>query len=122
MDIEDFNRRWLEQWTAKSVDGVLSFYHDDIEYYDEGVPAGLTGKAALGAYLTALFAQVPEWSYAPEWLQTIDGGFIGRWYMDMGTGAEAIRMRGFDHCKLKDDLIVFNEVYTHKFPPAVAAG
>ncbi|MGE4322658.1 MAG: nuclear transport factor 2 family protein [Sphingobium sp.] len=121
MDIADFNRRWLQEWTNKSVEGILAFYHPDILYFDENLPAGIQGMDALRAYLNDFFPQVPEWDYRPEAVWAIEGGFVGRWYMDFGTGAEAIRIRGFDQCILKDGLIVHNEVYTHKYPPQAAA-
>lgn len=117
MDIADFNRRWLKEWTDKSVDGILAFYHPDVAYFDDNLPAGIKGTAALRPYLVELFAQVPEWDYQPEEVWEIEGGYVGRWYMDFGTGKDAIRMRGFDQCFLKDGLIIHNEVYTHKFPP-----
>lgn len=114
MDLETFNRDWLQCWTDKSVDGILAFYHPDIRYYDEGAPDGLTGKDALRAYFTAVFAAVGAWEYRPELIWTIEGGYCGRWYMDMEAGGQTVLIRGFDMCLLKDGLIVHNEVYTHK--------
>ncbi len=118
MDIADFNRRWLQEWTNKSVAGVASFYHPDVTYFDENVPAGLQGKAALEAYLPLVFAQVPDWVYFPDEVWSVENGFCGRWYMDLGTAPDIMKLRGFDFVLLKDDLIIFNEVYTHRFPPA----
>lgn len=114
MDVADFNRRWLQAWTDKSVDGVMAFYHPDITYFDENVPNGLQGGEALRAYLPQVFASVPEWDYQPEEVWEIEGGFCGRWYMDLGTGDQAMRLRGFDQVLIKDGLIVHNEVYTHR--------
>ncbi|MFW2828586.1 nuclear transport factor 2 family protein [Sphingomonas sp. ID0503] len=114
MDLEDFNRRWLEAWTIKSVASVLSFYHAEVRYYDEHVPQGLIGTEALATHLTRLFATMPAWRYEADQLWAISGGFCARWHLTVGDGANALRLRGFDHVVLTGGLISHNEVYTHR--------
>lgn len=116
MDIRDFNRRWLQAWGDKSIAGVLSFYHPDCRYFDSEVADGLSGTAALEAHLQQMFAKLPEWQYQPDAVWPIEGGFCGRWYLDLGRGADAMRLRGFDFVQLQGDRIIFNEVYTHALP------
>ncbi|GBH32961.1 nuclear transport factor 2 family protein [Sphingobium xenophagum] len=118
IDIAAFNRAWLEAWTVKSVDRILAFYHPDIAYYDDAAPGSVHGHEALRALLDQVFAATPGWVMHPDAVWPIEGGFCGRWYMDLGEGPEAVRLRGFDHCLLRDGLIVHNEVYTHRIAGA----
>lgn len=121
MDIVDFNRRWLQAWTDKDVPRLLSFYTADTQYFDPQVPNGLTGREALGAYLTGLFAATPPISYNPEKVWLADGGYCGRWYAVVGTDPKAApALRGFDLVQLRGEEISFNEVYTHTLPGAGA--
>lgn len=112
MDIEKFNADWLTAWTAKDVDGLLEFYAKDCAYFDPQVPAGIHGHDALKTYLTQMFGATPPMTYDPEKVWTIDGGFCGRWYCEIG-GDEPSRMRGFDMVLIADGKIAHNEVYVH---------
>ena len=113
MDIADFNRRWLEAWTANDVPALLGFYAEDCLYKDNNTAAGITDHATLKAYLEGLFGATPPMTYRPETVWAIDGGFCGRWYCDIGGAG---RMRGFDLVILKDGRIAENEVYVHPLP------
>lgn len=53
---------------------------------------------------------MPEWTYTPDDLWQIPGGFCARWFFDM-VGRR--RLRGFDFVQLRGREIVLNEVYTH---------
>ena len=114
MDIEAFNRDWLAAWTAKDTAKVLSFYHPDVVYRDGQVPEGLSGHAALGAYLDGLFAATPPMSYEADETWVTTDGYCGRWICTMKApdGTERY-MRGFDLVVWRDGLIALNEVYTH---------
>jgi len=116
MDIVDFNARWLKAWSDKDVLTLLDFYAEDCVYKDAQTAAGLIGNAALGEYLTGLFAAMPPTIYTPEETWAIDGGFCGRWYAAMGLDGAAGRLRGFDLVILKGDRIALNEVYVHQMP------
>lgn len=113
MDIAAYNADWLKAWTDKDVDRLCGFYAEDCVYKDPQTVQGLTGKAALRAYLGELFAATPPVTYAPDEVWPIPGGFCGRWYGDIGEGGAAGRIRGFDLVILKGDLIALNEVYVH---------
>jgi hypothetical protein len=116
MDIADYNARWLAAWTAKDVDGLCAFYADDCVYKDPQTAGGLTGQAALRAYLTGLFAATPPMTYTPDETWPIPGGFCGRWYCEIGPGGSGGRLRGFDLVILDGDRIALNEVYVHQMP------
>lgn len=114
MDIEDFNRRWLQAWTDKDVDRLLGFYSADTRYFDPQVPTGLEGREALGGYLRGLFAATPPMTYRPDAVWATEGGFCGRWYCVVGADPKgAPALRGFDLVQLRGSEIALNEVYTH---------
>ena len=117
MDIAAFNARWLKAWTDKDVDVLCGFYTDDCSYKDPQTAGGLTGNAALRAYLTSLFGATPPMTYTPDETWPIPGGFCGRWYCDfVGEGGKPGQLRGFDLVILDGDRIAVNEVYVHQMP------
>ena len=118
IDIVRFNADWLAAWTRKDVPALLGFYADDAVYKDPQTAGGITGRAALEAYLTQLFAATPPIAYAPETVWAIEGGFCGRWFASIGDDGESGRMRGFDLVLLKEGRIAYNEVYVHQLPGA----
>ena len=113
-EITAYNADWLQAWTDKDVPRLLRFYAEDCVYKDAQTEAGLTGHAALSAYLTGLFAATPAMTYTPDEVWPIPGGFCGRWYCEIGEGGSAGRMRGFDLVILDGDRIALNEVYVHQ--------
>jgi hypothetical protein len=110
-DITRYNADWLGAWTDKDVPRLLQFYAEDCVYKDPQTAQGLTGHAALGAYLTGLFAATPAMTYRPDAVWPIPGGFCGRWFCDIEGGGQ---MRGFDLVILDGDRISINEVYVHQ--------
>ena len=114
MDIAKYNADWLQAWSDKDVDRLLQFYHPDVVYKDPQTAAGVTGSAALGAYLTGLFNATPKVTYNPDEVWPIPGGYCGRWIatMEVPDGTKRY-LRGFDLCLLDGDRITLNEVYTH---------
>lgn len=117
-DIARYNADWLKAWSDKDVDRLCGFYADDCVYKDPQTAAGLTGNAALRAYLEGLFGATPPMTYTPDEVWPIPGGFCGRWYCDIGANGEGGRIRGFDLVILRGDKIVLNEVYVHQLPAA----
>jgi hypothetical protein len=114
VDIEDFNRRWLQAWTDKDVPRLLGFYAKNTVYRDPQTAAGLTGQAALGAYLEGLFGATPPMRYDPDEVWPTPNGYCGRWYCTISPpDGPATYMRGFDLVVLEGDQIVLNEVYVH---------
>jgi hypothetical protein len=109
-----FNADWLAAWTAKDVQKLLTFYAEDCVYMDPQTAGGLKGRAALGPYLTQLFAATPPMTYTPDEIWPTADGFCGRWYCEIGGGAG--RLRGFDLVVLRGREIALNEVYTHQIP------
>ena len=115
-DLETLNADWLKAWSAKDVAGVVSFYAEDCVYKDMQTAAGITGHAALTAYLTGLFGATPPMTYTPDELWPTRDGFCGRWYCAIGPDGSLGRMRGFDLVVLKQGKIALNEVYIHQLP------
>jgi hypothetical protein len=115
-EIAAYNAEWLRAWTQKDIAKLSAFYAEDCVYKDNQTVAGLNGRAALTAYLTALFAGTPTMTYTPDETWPIPGGFCGRWYCDIGDGGAAGRLRGFDLVILRGREIVLNEVYVHQLP------
>jgi hypothetical protein len=114
VDIEDFNRRWLQAWTDKDVPRLLGFYAENMVYRDPQTAAGLTGQAALGAYLEGLFGATPPMRYDPDEVWPTPNGYCGRWYCTISPpDGPATYMRGFVLVVLEGDQIVLNEVYVH---------
>ena len=117
MDIEDFNRRWLQAWTDKDVATLVQFYAEDTEYFDAEMTSGVRGREALRAYLTELFAATPPMRYDPDETWAIDGGYCGRWICTIETGNDSKNyMRGFDLVLMDGDVIGRNEMYIHQLP------
>jgi len=117
VDIEDYNRRWLQAWTDKDVPTLARMYGPNVVYRDAQIPNGVEGLPALTAYLERMFAATPAIRYSPETVWPIPGGFCARWYADMDHPNGPVRLRGFDMVLLEGDRIAFNEVYTHTMPP-----
>lgn len=115
-EIAAFNADWLAAWTAKDVPRLAAFYAEDCLYKDPQTAAGLTGRAALTAYLEGLFAATPAMTYTPDETWPIPGGFCGRWFCDIGEDGAAGRLRGFDLVLLRGREIAVNEVYVHQLP------
>lgn len=117
MDINRYNADWLEAWSDKDVDRLLTFYSPETVYRDGQVPGGLTGHEALREYLKGLFTATPPMRYEPDEVWAIDGGYCGRWIctIQLPDGTRR-KMRGFDLVLLDGDEITLNEVYTHNLP------
>ncbi|MCX8499927.1 MAG: nuclear transport factor 2 family protein [Caulobacteraceae bacterium] len=114
LDLEDFNRRWLQAWTDKDVPRLLGFYSSDTIYADPQTAAGIQGHEALGAYLTGLFGATPPMTYEPHELWATHNGYCGRWFCTISPpGGPVSYLRGFDLVVLEGDKIVRNEVFVH---------
>lgn len=112
-DLEKLNADWLAAWTAQDAERVASFYTEDARYFDQQVPDGLVGRAALQKRLAGLFELTPPMRYEADTLWPIEGGFCGRWFCTIDAGEVTQLLRGFDLALLRDGKICHNEVYTH---------
>lgn len=117
LDIAAYNAEWLAAWSNKDTARLLTFYHPETVYKDGQVPAGITGHAALKAYLDGLFGATPPMRYDPDEVWAIEGGYCGRWIctIELPDGTRR-QLRGFDLVLLEGDQITYNEVYTHNLP------
>ncbi len=114
LDLEDFNRRWLQAWTDKDVPRLLGFYTPDTIYADPQTAAGIQGHEALGGYLTGLFGATPPMTYEPDEIWPTHNGYCGRWFCTIKPpGAPVSYLRGFDLVVLEGERIARNEVFVH---------
>jgi ketosteroid isomerase-like protein len=111
--LADFNARWLDAWSKKDVERLLGFYASETVYKDPNTADGISGHAALRAYLTKLFAETPPMTYRPHEIWPTENGYCGRWYCTIEAAEGRSYMRGFDLVVLAGDKIVLNEVYVH---------
>ena len=119
VDIAKYNSEWLQAWTDKDVERLLTFYSPTTIYKDPQVPVGLLGHQQLREYLTKLFAETPPMRYQPNETWPTHNGFCGRWICTIdGPGGTKSYMRGFDLVVLEGNQIVLNEVYTHTLSEA----
>ena len=65
MEIEKYNAAWLQAWTDKNTEQLLTFYAPSITYKDNQTAAGIVGHDALREYLNGLFAATPPMRYDP---------------------------------------------------------
>lgn len=112
-DLVKLNADWLAAWTAQDAERVASFYTEDARYFDQQVPDGLVGRAALQSRLAGLFELTPPMRYEPDVVWPIEGGFCGRWICTIEAGEVTQLLRGFDLVLLENGKISYNEVYTH---------
>ncbi len=114
MDVERHNAEWLQAWSDKDVERLLSFYSQDVVYRDPQVPRGLVGHEALRTYLTQLFDLTPPMRYEPDEVWETDSGWCGRWVCALSQpDGSTVWVRGFDLVVLAGSEIALNEVYTH---------
>ena len=72
-ELTDVERRNLETvrgphafWNRGDIDGVLSYYDDDIVWNNVALEEVYRGKAAVGAFLTRLFTAIPDLEFSVE--------------------------------------------------------
>ena len=108
-----FCERWLPLWTGNRPDALLEAYAPDAFYRDPAVPAGLTGRDALRAYLTKLLARNPDWVWTADdvWPLRDQEGFALRWKAAIPVGATVVHETGLDLVLVEGGLITRNEVY-----------
>lgn len=114
MDLRTYNTRWLQAWSDKDVDALLSFYAPTALYRDAESPDGIEGHDELRQYFSQIFAATPPARYETENLWPVEGGYVVRW---LGTieGPEEFprQVRGIGIVMLDGERIVLNEMYTH---------
>lgn len=49
-----------ERWNEHDIDGVLSFFHDDLVYSDKTINTTFSGRQELAQFMTATFAAMPD--------------------------------------------------------------
>jgi steroid delta-isomerase-like uncharacterized protein len=59
-DAKDAVRRELVALNAQDVEGVLSFYTDDVVFVDVSLPQPIVGKAAMREFMQGLYAAFPD--------------------------------------------------------------
>jgi ketosteroid isomerase-like protein len=103
--------RWLPLWTGNQPAALIEAYADEVFYRDPARPGGVQGRAALLAYLRALLARFPDWTWAADEVFPLDGGFALRWRATIPVGTTVVRETGLDLVLVADGRITRNEVY-----------
>jgi hypothetical protein len=102
--------RWLPLWTGNRPEALIEAYADDVFYRDPARPAGVQGRAALLAYLRALLARNPDWTWEVDEIFPLDGGFALRWRATIPVGGTVVRETGLDLVLVAGGRITWNEV------------
>lgn len=117
MDTEKFNTAWLEAWSHKDVDRLVSeFYAPDVVYRDPRLTDGVVGREALRAYLEDFYGSTPPTSYTPDGLWEFEGGYVARWICTIDQPDGARYRRGLELVLLKDSQITLEDVYVQNLP------
>jgi hypothetical protein len=103
--------RWLPLWTGNRPEALIECYADDVCYRDPARPQSVQGRAALLAYLRALLARNPAWSWEVDEIFPLDGGFALRWRATIPVGATVVHETGLDLVLVEGGRITRNEVY-----------
>jgi hypothetical protein len=103
--------RWLPLWTGNRPEALIECYADEAFYRDPARPAGVQGRAALLAYLRALLARFPAWTWEADEIFPCAGGFALRWRATIPVGGTVVRETGLDLVLVAGGRITRNEVY-----------
>lgn len=110
----------LEFWNVQDVDGVLTFYDDDITWRNVAMEETYEGKGEVGAFLTRLFTAIPDLHFsvpykiargdnvAEQWL--IEGTHSGTLFGIPATGRR-VTLPGMSMVTLRDAKFLRDEFY-----------
>jgi steroid delta-isomerase-like uncharacterized protein len=110
----------LEFWNVRDVDGVLTFYDDDITWKNVAMEETYEGKAGVGAFLTRFFSAIPDLHFsvpykiargdnvAEQWL--IEGTHDGSLFGVPATGRK-VTLPGMSMVTLRDGKFLRDEFY-----------
>lgn len=108
---------WLPAWSGNDPELLASYYSDDAQYLDPGVPDGLRGKPALLAYFRKLLAHNPDWTWSQLEAIPMQGGFLNKWLARIPVGTATLEIVGVCLVQLDDaGKIIRNEVYFDRSP------
>ena len=107
-----FAEEWLPAWSGNRPEFLGSFYSDDAFYLDPGVPAGVSGKAALLVHFKKLLGYNPNWVWSQIEAIPMEGGFLNKWRARIPVGASELDIVGVCLVQLNSaGKIRRNEVY-----------
>ena len=107
-------RRFLAAWTAQEVEGVLDCYTEDLRYRDPNTRGEVTGRDAMGRYLTKLFqGWQMTWSEREHFELQGQQGVAFLWHATFRRpgGSLVVEADGMDLAVLRGERLVRNEVY-----------
>lgn len=111
-EAQRFADAWLPAWSGNKPDLLASFYSDDAFYLDPGVPAGITGKAALLAHFRKLLGYNPSWIWSQIEAIPMEDGFLNKWRARIPVGTAQLHIIGVCLVQLNaEGKIRRNEVY-----------
>lgn len=105
--MESFVDEWLQAWSDKDTQKLLSFYADKFLYLDPGTRGSITDKEHFEKYLTKIFAAFPKW----EWkrLELFESSL--KWRATFYDKEKPIAVDGLDILIISKNKIIRNEVY-----------
>jgi steroid delta-isomerase-like uncharacterized protein len=110
----------LEFWNVQDVDGVLTFYDDEISWRNVAMEETYEGKAEVGEFLGRLFTAIPDLHFsvsykiargdnvAEQWL--LEGTHQGRLFGVPPTGRK-VSLPGMSMVTLRDGKFLRDEFY-----------
>ena len=113
-EVLELTRKVLDAWNGQDVEAVLDRYTEDVIYRDPNTRGTVSGREAMGRYLTKLFAAWEmNWSMKEFFpLGDEDGGaFLWRASLRRPGGEDSVEVDGMDLVLLRGDRISRNEVY-----------
>lgn len=113
-NLDALTDRFLDAWTAQSVDRVLACYTEDVRYRDPNTRGEVVGHDALRRYLTKLFA---SWQMTWHRREVFELGarpgvaFLWRATFRKPGRELVVEADGMDLALLLGDRLERNEVY-----------
>jgi len=112
--VTELANRVLGAWNAQDVVAVLDCYTPRLRYRDPNTRGHVEGRAALGKYLTKLFAKWRmTWAHRESFPLATETGHAVLWHatFQKPEGGQIVEADGMDLVILDGELISRNEVY-----------
>jgi steroid delta-isomerase-like uncharacterized protein len=70
-----------DYWNRRDLEGVLEFYDDEITWVNVALEETYTGKEEVRAFLTQLFAALPDLTFGADWAIAHGDQVAERWFV-----------------------------------------
>ena len=124
---EEIPERWRSLYSAVSsgdLDGIMEFFHDDVEYLPREEAETLHGRDAVRRYFEGWLDTWDRFQAEPtEFLARGDRVVVGEAYEGQGKGSGVeVAMQSWSVFLLRDDLIVRRDEFLDRAEALEAAG